>query len=84
MWTPSFLRRTSRMASKRPSPVSGEELSGLVAGMVAGYLNTGDEQVRKAVRKSGRIRIEVEVCLDRGEIPWTTGSVTFEERRNYP
>lgn len=68
------------MTSRKPS---ADELRDLVAGIVAGYFRDHDAVVGDASGKSGRIRVSVEVCLSDGEIPWSTGSVYFEERRNY-
>jgi hypothetical protein len=65
----------------RPPKPTQAELRDLVAGIVAGYLR--DLDLQPAAGKSGRIKVEVEVCLSDGEVPWSTGSVSFTERRNY-
>ena len=62
-----------------PKPTN-DELDSLVTGIVAGYLR---DLHLDAAGKSGRIKVEVEVCLSDGEVPWSTGAVTFIERRNY-
>lgn len=68
------------MTTPRPKP-SDREITDVALGIVAGFLRDAD--LSEAAGKSGRIKVEVEICLDRGEIPWTTGSVHFNERRNY-
>lgn len=65
------------MSRRKPT---NEELDALVTGIVAGYLR---DLNLDASGKSGRIKVEVEVCLSNGEVPWSTGTVYFEERRNY-
>lgn len=65
------------MSRRKPT---NEELDALVTGIVAGYLR---DLNLDAAGKSGRIKVQVEVCLSDGAVPWSTGSVTFEERRNY-
>ena len=57
-------------------------MTDFISAIVAGYLR--DVNLRDAAGRSGRVLVNVEVCLDRGEIPWTTGSVHFVERKNYP
>lgn len=54
-----------------------------MAGIVAGYLRDYGADIGNASGKSGRIKVSVEVCLSGGEVPWSTGTVHFEERRNY-
>ncbi len=66
------------MTRPKPSP---ETISDLFLGVVSGYLR--DTDVSRMAGKSGRIVFEVELCLDRGEVPWSKGSTRCEERRNY-
>lgn len=68
------------VAGRNPGPTT-VSVTDLVKAIVAGYLETAD--LDRATGRSGRIHVQIEVCLDRGAVPWSTGTAFFVERTKY-
>lgn len=72
------------MRDRGPGPNPGSHsvsVTDLTKAIVAGYLETAD--LDRASGRSGRIHVAIEVCLDRGMVPWSTGTAYFVERTKY-